>query len=116
MCVSCRTMKPKKEMIRLVKTASSVVAPGVSVESPVEYVSIDITGKASGRGAYICIDKACIEAAKKQKRIERSFHVSKCDNLYEALVEMAEEDKDAKKDAQQILELPPKREARATGN
>lgn len=60
MCVGCRAMKPKKELIR-------VVAPA---EGP---VSVDRTGKSPGRGAYLCPDPACLAQALKGKRLDRAL-------------------------------------------
>lgn len=60
MCVSCREMKPKKELIRIVK-------------SPEGEISIDEKGKKSGRGAYICPSLSCFKRAVKQKQLERAF-------------------------------------------
>lgn len=59
-CVGCRQTKPKKALIRVVR-------------SPVGEVSVDPTGKKPGRGAYICPDRACLEAAVKGKRLERAL-------------------------------------------
>ena len=60
MCVGCREMKPKKELLRVVR-------------SPEGEVSFDLTGRKSGRGAYICADEACLARAIKQKQLERAF-------------------------------------------
>jgi predicted RNA-binding protein YlxR (DUF448 family) len=60
MCVGCNEMKEKKQLVRIVKTPDK------------SYV-IDRTGKKSGRGAYICPNKACLEKAIKSKGLERSF-------------------------------------------
>ena len=57
MCTGCMEMKPKKELIRIVKT-------------PDEDVCVDLTGKKSGRGAYICKNIECLEKAFKTKRLE----------------------------------------------
>ncbi|MDA8096802.1 MAG: YlxR family protein [Desulforudis sp.] len=63
MCVGCREMRTKRELIRLVRTAEG------SVE-------IDFTGKRSGRGAYICASSSCLNAALKGGRLEKSLHRS----------------------------------------
>ena len=63
MCVGCREMKPKKELIRIVRT-------------PEGEVLVDNTGKKSGRGAYICPAESCLTRAIKQKQLERSLEVS----------------------------------------
>ena len=60
MCVGCREMKEKKTLLRIVKNAEGVIA-------------FDRTGKASGRGAYICRNLACFEKARQQKQLERAF-------------------------------------------
>jgi len=60
MCIACREGKPKKELIRLVRT-------------PEGKVEIDLTGKASGRGAYICPSEACLEKAYKTKSLSRAL-------------------------------------------
>lgn len=61
-CVGCREAKPKKTLIRIVRT------PGKSI-------IVDPTGKANGRGAYICPKKECLEAAVKSKRLSKSLEV-----------------------------------------
>jgi predicted RNA-binding protein YlxR (DUF448 family) len=60
MCVGCREMKPKKELLRVVRT-------------PEDEILIDFTGKKSGRGAYLCPLEACLKRAAKQKQLERAL-------------------------------------------
>lgn len=60
MCVGCQEMKPKKELIRIVRT-------------PEETIEIDFTGKKNGRGAYICPNPECLKKAVKAKRLEKAF-------------------------------------------
>ena len=60
MCVGCREMKPKKELLRVVK-------------SPDGAVSIDATGRKPGRGAYVCRSAECLKRAIKQRQLERAF-------------------------------------------
>ena len=60
MCVGCREMRPKKELLRVVHT-------------PEGEVLIDPTGKKSGRGAYICASSGCLARARKQRQLERAF-------------------------------------------
>jgi len=57
-CVACQEMKPKRTLIRIVR-------------SPDGEVSIDLTGKKSGRGAYLCGQVSCFKLAKKSKAFER---------------------------------------------
>ena len=71
-CLGCNEMKPKKELIRAVK-------------SPEGEISLDLTGKKSGRGAYICPDKKCFDKARKGKRIERALETSIPEEVYEAM-------------------------------
>jgi predicted RNA-binding protein YlxR (DUF448 family) len=60
MCVGCRQMLPKKELIRIVHSSAGDI-------------SIDKTGKAHGRGAYICPTVKCLETAIKTRALERAF-------------------------------------------
>lgn len=60
MCVGCREMKPKRELIR-------------AVRSPEGTVSLDPTGKKSGRGAYVCMSAECLRRALKQKQLDRAL-------------------------------------------
>lgn len=66
-CVACQEMKPKKELIRIVRT-------------PEEQYMFDPTGKQAGRGAYMCATEACLTLAQKNKGLERSFK-SKIDQV-----------------------------------
>lgn len=72
MCVGCREMKPKKELIRVVRQPSGQVL-------------LDRTGKAAGRGAYVCPDSACLEKARKSKVLERTLEASIEPAVYEQL-------------------------------
>jgi len=60
MCISCHAMKPKKELVRIVMNGE-------------ETVSVDLTGKAQGRGAYLCKSVSCLLAAQKGKKLEKAF-------------------------------------------
>lgn len=60
MCTGCREMKQKRELVRVVCSKEGVVA-------------LDLSGKAAGRGAYICKSKACLERAVKTRALERAF-------------------------------------------
>ena len=72
-CLGCNEMKPKKELIRAVK-------------SPEGEISLDLTGKKSGRGAYICPDKACFDKARKGKRIERALDTKIPEAVYDDML------------------------------
>ena len=74
MCTGCMEMKPKKELIRVVK-------------SPEGEVSVDLTGKKSGRGDYICKDKEFLEKAFKAKRLSRNLDVAINEEIYNRLRE-----------------------------
>ncbi len=71
-CVGCREMKPKRELIRVVR-------------SPEGEISLDFRGKNPGRGAYVCGDTACLNKAKKSKALERAFGCTVPDEVYDAL-------------------------------
>lgn len=59
-CVGCRSVRSKRELVRIVRT-------------PDKEVTVDATGKLAGRGAYVCPDKDCLELAYKGKRLERAL-------------------------------------------
>ena len=59
-CTGCGEMKPKKDLVRVVK-------------SPEGEISLDLTGRKPGRGAYVCRSAACLQAARKARRLERAF-------------------------------------------
>ena len=73
-CVGCGEMKGKKEMMRVIKTAEGDI-------------SLDITGKKNGRGAYLCMQKECLQKARKNKGLERSFKMSIPEEVYQTLEE-----------------------------
>lgn len=77
MCTGCMEMKPKKELIRVVK-------------SPEGDVSVDLTGKKSGRGAYVCKSTECLEKAFKAKRLSRNLDIPISEEIYERLKEEIE--------------------------
>ena len=73
MCVGCREMKPKKELIRVVRP-------------PEGSVMLDRTGKASGRGAYVCPSSQCLGKAKTLERaLEASIEPAVYDQLAKEL-------------------------------
>ena len=77
-CVGCREMKPKKELVRVVK-------------SPQGEISLDFRGKAPGRGAYLCPNGACLKKAIKSKALERGFEMPIPPEIYEGLTVKMEE-------------------------
>ena len=72
MCVGCQEMKNKKEMIRVIKTPECTFM-------------LDATGKKNGRGAYVCPSEECLQLARKNKGLERSFKQAIPAEVYESL-------------------------------
>ncbi len=72
MCTGCHEMKPKKELIRVVKT-------------PEGEIKLDFTGKLNGRGAYVCNCAECFKKAKKQNSLSRAFGMSVSAEVYDNL-------------------------------
>lgn len=72
MCLGCQEMKPKKELVRVVKNKDGEV-------------SVDLTGKAQGRGSYICKSSDCFEKAYKAKRFERALSTQISSEIYDEL-------------------------------
>ena len=77
-CIGCGEMKPKKEMLRIIKTAE-------------EEILLDTTGRKNGRGAYICPNSECLKKAVKGKGLERSFKMALPKDVYEMLTKEMEE-------------------------
>ena len=78
-CLGCGEMKPKRELIR-------------AVRSPEGEISLDLTGKKNGRGAYICRDSKCLTAAIKAKRFERAFGCKIEQPVYDSMLSELESD------------------------
>ena len=76
-CVGCREMRPKKELIRVVK-------------SPEGEISLDFRGKAPGRGAYLCPDPGCLKKAIRARALERAFDVKIPQEVLDGLVQAME--------------------------
>ena len=72
-CISCRAMKPKNELIRVVRTDTSIV--------------LDRTGKVNGRGAYVCVKSDCIRSLVKHRGLDRSFKMHVTDDVYNRIIE-----------------------------
>ena len=73
-CTGCGEMKPKKELVRVVK-------------KPDDKVQLDLTGRVNGRGAYICPNADCLKIARKAKRIEKSFQMQIPEEVYNMMEE-----------------------------
>ncbi len=72
MCLGCNEMKEKRDLIRVVKSKEGEI-------------SLDLTGKKAGRGAYICNNKECLIAARKARRFEKSFSCKIEDEIFLAM-------------------------------
>ena len=72
-CIACKANKPKKELIRVVKSGDEI--------------KLDFTGKLNGRGAYVCNDQACVDKLKKQKLLNRAFSMPVSDQVYDVIME-----------------------------
>ena len=72
MCLGCSEMKPKKELIRVVKNKDGELF-------------VDLTGKMNGRGAYICKSHICFAKARKSRRFERKLECQIPEEVYERL-------------------------------
>lgn len=79
-CVGCGETKEKKQLIRVVRT-------------PEGDVVLDVTGKRSGRGAYICHSLSCFKKARKSKRLESGLNVQIPEEIYERLEKELSEEK-----------------------
>ncbi len=72
-CLGCREMRPKKELIRVVR-------------SPEGELALDTRGKMSGRGAYLCPNAECFKKVRKSRALERALEVPIPSEIYEALL------------------------------
>lgn len=82
-CTGCMEMKPKFELIRVVKAPDVKNESGEVVKSG--EITLDLTGKKSGRGAYVCKNAECLEKAFKAHRFERSLSCQIPQEVYEQL-------------------------------
>ena len=79
-CLGCNEHKPKRELIRLVRT-------------PEGEVVADMTGKKNGRGAYLCPSESCLRRVQRSKRAEKVLECAVPDEVYEAVASALAEDK-----------------------
>lgn len=77
-CVGCRDMKEKRELIRIVRQQDGIL-------------SVDVTGRLNGRGAYICKNPACLAKAQKARALNREFSVEISDEIYANIESQMEE-------------------------
>ena len=71
-CIGCGEMKNKKEMMRVIRT-------------PENQVTLDVTGKKNGRGAYLCLSRDCLAKAMKNRGLERSLKIAVGQDVFESL-------------------------------
>ncbi|MBE5746880.1 MAG: YlxR family protein [Clostridiales bacterium] len=74
MCIACREMKPKAEMTRVVKTAD-------------DEIYLDPTGKAVGRGAYVCNSADCLKKLNGKKLLHKAFSANVSEDVYQGIGE-----------------------------
>lgn len=79
-CVATGEMKPKKELVRIVRSKEGEV-------------SVDLTGKKSGRGAYLSKEKEAVLLAKKKNILANQLNVSIDDSIFDELIELVEKEK-----------------------
>ena len=72
-CIVCKNETEKRVLVRIVKTPDGLI-------------EVDLTGKKSGRGAYVCKDKECVSKLKKGKFLNRSFKMEINDETYDKLI------------------------------
>ena len=74
MCIACRQMQDKKQLLRIVKSKEG-------------QLSIDLTGKKNGRGAYICRNEECLKKMIKQKSLNKNFKMNIDESFYKEIEE-----------------------------
>ena len=85
LCTGCGEMKPKKELVRVVKAPDSKDENGaVTAQGG---VSLDLTGRKPGRGAYVCRNITCLKAARKARKFERAFSCQIPSEVYDQMEE-----------------------------
>ncbi|MBE6746178.1 MAG: YlxR family protein [Ruminococcaceae bacterium] len=77
-CMGCNEMFPKKELIRVVKCKTDE-------DEDAYEISLDLTGKKSGRGAYVCKNLQCLQKARKAKRFERALECTIPEDVYDRM-------------------------------
>ena len=80
MCIACREMQDKKNLLRVVKDKENGM-------------SVDLTGKKNGRGAYICKNEDCLNKCIKQKSFNKAFKTNISDEIYNQIKEAIVEDR-----------------------
>ena len=80
-CMGCSEHKPKSELLRVVR-------------SPEGEVTLDMTGRKSGRGAYLCHDVKCLRRARKSRRLDHTLECTIPDEVYDRMEQELENDAD----------------------
>ncbi len=87
-CSGCGEMKPKKELVRVVRAPEKTDENGAVTGGE---ISLDLTGKKPGRGAYVCHNPECLKKARKARKFERAFSCKIPDEVYDTMeAEIAE--------------------------
>ena len=81
MCIACKSSKPKRELIRIVKNDDGII--------------LDKTGKLNGRGSYICNDQECMNKLIKQKVLNKVFRTNVSQDVYDKLKEQFFENRES---------------------
>lgn len=84
-CLGCNEMKPKRELVRIVKAPDIKDENGEITEKGA--LSLDLVGKKPGRGAYVCRNTQCLEKAIKAKRFERTFKEQIPEDIFDGIKE-----------------------------
>lgn len=82
MCSGCGEMKPKKELVRVVKAPEKTDENGNVTGGE---ISLDLTGRKPGRGAYVCHNPECLNKARKARRFEKAFSCRIPDEVYDTM-------------------------------
>lgn len=77
MCIGCREKKPKRELVRIVR-------------SPEQEITVDFTGKKPGRGAYVCVSSECLKKLIRSKGLDRALQVPIESEIWESLANAIE--------------------------
>ena len=103
MCTGCGQMKPKKELVRVVRAPQK---EGEQGQVPPPEISLDLTGKKPGRGAYLCRDAQCLQLARKARRLERAFSCKIPEEVYDRMEEEIQRAQQAQEEAAQAASVP----------
>ena len=91
-CTGCNEMKEKRQLVRVVKAPDETDENGQVIKTG--GISVDLTGKKPGRGAYVCKNADCLAKARKARRFEKAFSCKIPDDVYERLEQELSEAED----------------------